>query len=278
MRVMKTPILIVSLIVLTGCAQPALQPGNDYGRVAENEKFLSECMASYTDLLQKYTTLTEQTWGQPPDDKELAGFITKYHDISDKHHALLQESGQIKSENKKLKDSQKMMQLHLKSMEDKLQRTQKTVSHLEDVLHSKPPQNNVMFTTNPKTNGIIFDDSLLFSAGKSKLSDEGKNILKPLADTLTAPEYKKFLIRVDGHTDSTPVRKTKSINFDNWFLGAKRAHQALAYLVSCGVDSSRLSLASFGANAPLAPNEEGEKGNPKNRRVEIVLIEKIKTN
>ena len=76
---MRTFILILSLIILTGCAQPALQNRNDYGRVAENERFLSECMASYTDLLQKYTTLTEQTGGQPPDDKEFAGFMAKYH-------------------------------------------------------------------------------------------------------------------------------------------------------------------------------------------------------
>lgn len=279
---MKISILILTLIFLGGCVQPVANYRNNNAMPAENERALYKCMASYSDLLQKYNSLADKSGGLPPDDKELAEFISKYQDIRNKHYSLLEKTDRIKSENEKLIASQKIMQQHLESMENKLQSAQEKVSHLSDALHKKPsqsnepPQNKTSFTTNPKTTGIIIENSFLFSPGSSTLSADGKNILKPLAETLKAPEYRKFLIRVDGHTDSTPVQKTKNINIDNWFLGAKRAHQVLAYLASSGIESSRLSLASFGANAPLEQDAQGEKDNSRNRRVEIVLIEKIK--
>lgn len=271
---MKTSFLIFVLIFLAGCVQPTTQNNNDNALVAEKEKFLSDCMGTYKDLLQKYNALVARTGGLPPDDKELNEFITEYRDIRNKYDALLKEHDQIKAEKEKLIASNKLMQLHIDSMEGKLRLVQKMVSHLKDVLHNKPALDNIVVKTNTKTDGIIFEHSLLFGVGRSELSDEGKDILCKLAENLNTPEYRKFSIRVDGHTDSTPVSKTKNMNIDNWFLGAKRAHEVLSFLVSCGIERDRLSLASFGEYAPLVQNKNLEESDPRNRRVEIILLEK----
>lgn len=79
-------------------------------------------------------------------------------------------------------------------------------------------------------------------------------------------------IRVEGHTDATPVASDDHAT--NWELSAARATWVVRYLVAKhGFDPKRMGAAAFAENQPLAPNDT-EAGRAKNRRVEIVVLSK----
>ena len=76
-------------------------------------------------------------------------------------------------------------------------------------------------------------------------------------------------IRLDlrGHTDSIG-----SLAY-NYILGENRAASVKDYLISIGINPSRIEVASFGKEIPIASNDT-EIGRAKNRRVEIRFIRK----
>ncbi|MHC4931437.1 MAG: OmpA/MotB family protein, partial [Planctomycetota bacterium] len=77
-------------------------------------------------------------------------------------------------------------------------------------------------------------------------------------------------VRVEGHTDSDPIRKSgwKS----NEALSLARAEMVRKYLVDRGIEKSLLQVKGFGASEPVVPNKTDE-GKARNRRVEIVVLE-----
>ena len=80
------------------------------------------------------------------------------------------------------------------------------------------------------------------------------------------------IIRIDGHTDSDPVKVTRStFPLGNWQLGAMRALRVLLYLKELGVPEPKMFFSSFGALHPRDTNETKE-GKARNRRVEIIII------
>jgi hypothetical protein len=73
------------------------------------------------------------------------------------------------------------------------------------------------------------------------------------------------VVRVEGHTDSDPIKKQKGKYKDNEELSAERALAVERYLVGRGVASSQIYAAAFGPASP--------KGSKKaSRRVEIVIL------
>ena len=80
-----------------------------------------------------------------------------------------------------------------------------------------------------------------------------------------------WLMRVDGHTDKRPITSPQFKS--NWDLSASRAISVVQYLVSKGVDPTRLLAAGFGEFQPLdtADNEDAYR---RNRRIELKLTER----
>jgi OOP family OmpA-OmpF porin len=56
-------------------------------------------------------------------------------------------------------------------------------------------------------------------------------------------------------------------------LSVNRAKAIYRYLVSKGIESSRLRYEGFGKRRPIVPNETTEEDAEKNRRVEIRIVE-----
>jgi outer membrane protein OmpA-like peptidoglycan-associated protein len=69
-------------------------------------------------------------------------------------------------------------------------------------------------------------------------------------------------VEVQGHTDNTGIAK-----YNQW-LSEKRAQRVKDYLVSKGVDPSRLAAKGYGLTQPVASNDT-EDGRAQNRRVEL---------
>jgi chemotaxis protein MotB len=115
---------------------------------------------------------------------------------------------------------------------------------------------------------IRFEDRVLFSLGQGEITNDAEPILRALAKSL---QVLPNAIRVEGHTDDLPIRE-KSKYPSNWELSGARAASVLRFFIEqCGMDPTRLSLAGYGEYKPLVPNTPGS-GNPKNRRVEIIVL------
>ncbi len=118
---------------------------------------------------------------------------------------------------------------------------------------------------------VMLPSSVFFNSGQATLRKKAKGSLTKVCNAIKN-DFPNGIIRVEGHTDSDPIKKTRSIYASNWELSAKRAANVLHFLVGkCGLDSKRLYLAGFGEYQPIA-NNNTKKGKKQNRRVEIVIL------
>ena len=105
-----------------------------------------------------------------------------------------------------------------------------------------------------------------FESGGAAVSSDAADVLDALAESLkdsNAP------IRVEGHTDSTPIATARYPS--NWELSTARSSAVLAKLLEHGINPERLSAAGYAGFQPVADNSTPE-GRAQNRRVDIVVI------
>ena len=114
------------------------------------------------------------------------------------------------------------------------------------------------------------EDDILFAAGKASLSNRGKRALGAVVTSLTS-QYAGHLIRVYGHTDSDPIKKSKWKS--NLELSSHRAKAVKRYLVSKGVPAGNIETIAMGAKRPVADNRTSA-GKARNRRVEIEVVKR----
>jgi len=118
-------------------------------------------------------------------------------------------------------------------------------------------------------NGVVirFAANKLFKPG----SDAVEKQYLPLLDKIGkigAPSDR--VIRVEGHTDDSPLPKEGKFD-TNWELSSARAIWIVRYLrARFEIPTTRLSAAGFADGQPLAKNDS-EEGKAMNRRVEIVV-------
>lgn len=104
--------------------------------------------------------------------------------------------------------------------------------------------------------------NVFFATGSSKLLAKSYPKLNDVVTILKEnPSYK---VNVDGHTDD--VGKDEN----NQTLSENRAAAVKAYLVSKGIDESRLTSTGYGETKPVADNKTAA-GRAKNRRVEMTV-------
>jgi OmpA-OmpF porin, OOP family len=78
-------------------------------------------------------------------------------------------------------------------------------------------------------------------------------------------KYPDYNLAIGGHTDNTG---SDQFNLD---LSERRAKVCYEYLISQGINVSRLSYAGYGSTRPISSNSN-ETGRYLNRRVEFNLI------
>jgi flagellar motor protein MotB len=104
---------------------------------------------------------------------------------------------------------------------------------------------------------------VLFASGKADLTANAKKTLAKVAKALNSAEHKGHNVRVEGHTDTDPIRRSKWK--DNQQLSEARADAVAAYLQSQGVAGGRLSTVGYGSTQPKATKALS-------RRVEVVVL------
>ena len=120
----------------------------------------------------------------------------------------------------------------------------------------KPPPVPVVLRDTLVLEGINFDFD------KADLLADDKEILDRVATALNDPEWVRARFEVAGHTSGIGTKEY------NLVLSQQRADAVVAYLVSKGVASDRLTAKGYGEANPLYPNDN-EGRNWRNRRVEL---------
>ncbi len=103
---------------------------------------------------------------------------------------------------------------------------------------------------------------VLFASGQATLRQQSRQRLDQVAQVIRT-QYANNVIRVEGHTDTDPIRRSGWKT--NERLGAERAMAVQEYLVSKGIPSNRVYAATFGSSRPKGTKEQS-------RRVEIVIL------
>lgn len=125
---------------------------------------------------------------------------------------------------------------------------------------------------------FVFQSEVLFDMGDTTLSQEGRAsvarvtaLLQDIAKTI--PPEIDWVIRVDGHTDSTPLSGQGRYR-DNWELSQARALAVVRFMVDeLGFPADRLAPTGFAQTRPLAPEDTAEN-RARNRRIELKLTER----
>ncbi len=102
-----------------------------------------------------------------------------------------------------------------------------------------------------------------FERNSARISGEGIASAKIFAQSLLTPDLSGKRFVIEGHTDLRGGRQT------NMALSARRAQAVTDYLVSQGVDRSRLMSRGIGPDVPLPGRSPSD---PSNRRVEAELL------
>lgn len=134
--------------------------------------------------------------------------------------------------------------------------------------------------TTVQTDGdrFIVSSDILFPTGSYKLSAEGKNQLRLISNVIKDFETKipsdvNWIIRVDGHTDKTPVVPGNRAYRDNMQLSLLRATAVANELAADGVSPRRLVPSGFGDLHPVELGTDRDSMQ-KNRRIELQLTNK----
>lgn len=118
-----------------------------------------------------------------------------------------------------------------------------------------------LITMKPGASVIL--NNLFFESGKNNLSEESNNELFRLIKLLkTTP---KLRLEISGHTDNTG-----NLNA-NQKLSEERAKAVVDFLITNGIDKSRVIPKGYGPDKPVASNDTPE-GRQLNRRTEFKVL------
>ena len=115
---------------------------------------------------------------------------------------------------------------------------------------------------------ISLPQTILFASGDDAVTAEARTTVEEIAAILREIPNKITLV---GHADTVPIHNRRFKN--NWELAAARSLRLMEFLASdCGIEESRLSVASFSSFDPKDSNATPD-GRASNRRVEIVILD-----
>ncbi|MGR3718679.1 MAG: peptidoglycan -binding protein [Paracoccus sp. (in: a-proteobacteria)] len=125
---------------------------------------------------------------------------------------------------------------------------------------------------------FVFQSEILFPPGEASLSPAGRaqiagvvRMLGDIADKI--PPEIDWMIRVDGHTDSTPLSGTGRYR-DNWELSQARALAVVRFMIDeLQFPANRLAATGFADTRPITDGASPE-ARAQNRRIELKLTER----
>jgi chemotaxis protein MotB len=105
-----------------------------------------------------------------------------------------------------------------------------------------------------------------FPVASADVTPDAQTVIDRVATTL---EPLDVTVRIEGHTDDTPIRTVRYAS--NWELSTARASAVVARFIEQRIDPRRLSAAGYSEFHPRAANDTAE-GRASNRRVDVIVI------
>ena len=151
----------------------------------------------------------------------------------------------------------------------KLDELQKQEEHLRDRLSKELTDKNVEIEQLRGQLSVRMLDKIVFKSGSAEILPQGMEVLDKLADAI---KDSTDVIRVEGHTDDTPISDKLKVKYpSNWELSAARASAVARYFETKHfINPKRLESLGFSMYHPMTSNDTPEN-KQRNRRVEIVL-------
>ena len=116
---------------------------------------------------------------------------------------------------------------------------------------------------------IRFPSVALFPRRSAEITEQGRAILEKNRETSRELLSRGSYIEVVGHTDDV------GDDAYNQELSEQRAAAVREYLVSAGVDGSKIVTVGMGESMPVASNATDE-GRAENRRVDVLVLGRVK--
>ena len=209
--------------------------------------------------------------------KNKADLEKQKKDLEDKKASLEKEKTGLQQEVDALKKQNNSMQQAVGGLEQEKaallaanQQRQQQYESLVQGLAKEVEKGQLQVKQYKNMLSVDLAEKIFFDSGKSAIKKEGKAVLKKVADALKGYEGK--IIRVVGHTDNVPLAKSSQFP-SNWDLAAARATTVVRFLQESGVPPERMVPSGRAEYDPVAPNDTPE-GRQKNRRIEIMLLDK----
>jgi chemotaxis protein MotB len=151
--------------------------------------------------------------------------------------------------------------------EQKLAELIPSLKVLTEELKKEIESGRIEISMQPRGLVVSFAQAALFPSGEDLISPEAYEGLGKVAEAVNKLPNP---IRLEGHTDSVPIRNSRFRS--NWELSASRSIALLEILSTrFGVARERMSISGYADIAPVASNQT-EAGRARNRRADIVVL------
>jgi chemotaxis protein MotB len=144
-----------------------------------------------------------------------------------------------------------------------------SIETLKQDLLPEIQQGKIELSLQPRGLVMSLRESGFFAPGETQMQPESAQIMRKVAEALTRIPGE---IRLEGHTDTTPIRTARFPS--NWRLSSARAIAVLNLLtLEYGISPARVAASGYGEYRPLVANDA--PGNRAiNRRVDVVILTK----
>ena len=144
--------------------------------------------------------------------------------------------------------------------DDNASPTEKLKIDLEDVVFQMQADRAVQVTKDSKGVVIELSSGAFYKPGSAELRDEAVPYLEKIAQTISAPRYATYNVKIEGHTDDEPISTERFPS--NWELSAGRASTVVRYFSENDfVDPLKMSATGYADQKPKVPNRT-EDGQP----------------
>ncbi len=229
----------------------------------------------------KYTSLEDEL---SANRGQLKALQTEKNQLAAEKDQLNRELELLREQKRQLEDANQILSRKEQKLQTDLEKQKSVVQLQEQVIHLlDDTQQTIQSSLKEQMESggvkivdmhdelkVVLLDKILYEPGSLEIHENGKQLLKTLADTIRDKPDQHLVVA--GHTDSVPISGNLQATFpSNWELSAARAAAVIRYLQhQCELDPKRISLRAYSQYRPSATNRT-EKGRRLNRRIEIIV-------
>ena len=143
---------------------------------------------------------------------------------------------------------------------------------IEDFVFAQKLENVVTVTKTDRGITLSLKTANFFRPGTADLAPIATPALAAIGQILGADKYMEYMVEVEGHTDSVPIKTARFPS--NWELAGGRSSTVVRHFLTTDMWKKRFTATSYGPTRPKVPNVD-EMGEPLpvnmaiNRRIEI---------